>query len=511
MSEALLVRGRWIVTGAGADDPVLSDGALVVTDGVIAELGAWDALRARFPEAEVIGSGREALLPGLINAHHHTTGATYLQQGFPDLLLEPWIWTLSAGSAGDLRLASMLSAARQLRSGVTTVLDVHSGSGAAEVFAAKLREKLAGYETAGPRLVLAAGCSDQSRLVHGRGADEAFVAGLPAELRPLAEGLLPPPGTLDGDDYLGILEELIGAYRDHPRIDVWFGPPGPQWVSDPVWRRIAEAAERLDVGIQTHVEESIYEKLHGPRDYGKPTVFHLHELGLLSPRFSLAHGVWLSEPEIALLAETGAAVVHNPSSNLRLRAGIAPVNALLAAGVTTALGMDATTINDDEDMFAEMRLASRLQRTPSLDGPAPTPAQILGLATEGGAKLLRQEGRLGRLATGAAADIVLIDLDRVTWPWVSPRTDPRDLVLLRAQARDVTTVLVGGEVVLRDGRPTRFDLAEAGAELAERLDAAHFSPEIAAAVERLLPHLYAHYRDWEVPALEPYVAYNSKR
>ncbi len=236
MSEALLVRGRWIVTGAGQDDPVLSDGALVVTGGTIAELGAWEALRPRFPEAEVIGSGREALLPGLINAHHHTTGATYLQQGFPDLLLEPWIWTLSAGSAGDLRLASMLSAARQLRSGVTTVLDVHSGSDSAEVFAAKLREKLDGYETAGTRLVLAAGCSDQSRLVHGRGADEALVAGLPAELRPLAEGLLPPPGTLDGEVYVAIMEELIAAYR---------GPGGPNQTSIRGWPRLAAMSSSM--------------------------------------------------------------------------------------------------------------------------------------------------------------------------------------------------------------------------------------------------------------------------
>ena len=98
MSDSLLVRGRWIVTGAGKDDPVLDDGAVAVSDGTIAELGDWSELRARHPEAEVIGSERVAVLPGLINAHHHTVGATYLQQGFPDLLLEPWIWTLSATS-----------------------------------------------------------------------------------------------------------------------------------------------------------------------------------------------------------------------------------------------------------------------------------------------------------------------------------------------------------------------------------------------------------------------------
>ena len=172
--------------------------------------------------------------------------------------------------------------------------------------------------------------------------------------------------------------------------------------------------------------------------------------------------------------------------------------------------MDATTLGDDEDMFAEMRLAMRLSRTPQVDGPAPTPAQVFGLATAGGARLLRREDRLGRLAPGFAADLVLVDLQRTTWPWVAPEADPRDLILMRAQAGDVTTVLIDGEVVLEDGTPTRFDLEAAGKELADRLAAEAYPVEAAGLAADLLPQLRAWYGDWEVPPLEPYTRYNAK-
>lgn len=110
--------------------------------------------------------------------------------------------------------------------------------------------------------------------------------------------------------------------------------------------------------------------------------------------------MWVTEQDIEILAETGASISHNPSSNLRLRSGIAPLNQLLAGGVTMGLGMDGTTLNDDEDMFTEMRLAARLQRSPQIGQPAPSFKEIFQMATAGGAKLLRKEESLGKLAPG---------------------------------------------------------------------------------------------------------------
>lgn len=506
MSETKLVRGRWVVT----EEACLSDAALRIEDGRIAEVGAWSDLQGRYPAAPVLGSERFAVLPGLINAHHHSSGATVLQQGIADQPLEAWLLGLGLCRPLDAELATLLSAARLLRSGITSVVEVHSGRGTAEAYEERARRALAAYDKAGLRVAFAAGLTTQSFLVHGPGEDERFIAGLPAALRGFARSYLPPPGSLDEDDYFGVMEDLLHSYRAHPRIEVWYAPPGPPYVSDACLIRSAEAAERHDTSLQTHVAESLYEKLYGPRTYGGPVVFHLQTLGLLGPRASLAHGVWLSEPEIALLAESGAAVVLNPSSNLRLSAGIAPLNALLASGATVALGMDGTTLNDDEDFFTEMRLALRLNRAPGFEGGAPTPAQIFRLATAGGARLLRKEGRLGAIAPGRAADLVLLDLTRPTWPWVAPETNPRDLLLLRAGAGDVDSVLIGGELVLSQGRPTRFDLEEVGREAAARLRAAPYPAERARLLAELLPHLEAHYRAWPQPALSPYVIYNAR-
>ncbi len=506
----LLVRGRWVVTGAGPDDQCLSDAAVLVEGGRVAAIGPWITLRQRHPACEVLGSGDTVVLPGMINAHHHSSGVTALQQGIGDDLLEPWILAHARMRPSDAYLDTLLSAARLMATGVTAVVDVKSGGGRAEAYDRMVRDGLRAHDEAGLRVAYAAGISDQSFLVAGRGEDRKFLAALPEDVRRLAESLMPGPDRLTQDEYFSLMEAIWRDHREHPRIDLWFGPPGPQWVSDPFMQRIAERATALDIGIQTHVNESLYEKLHGPRFYGKATMLHLRDLGVLSPRFSIAHGVWLTEPEIAVMAETGVAVSHNPSSNLRLRAGIAPLNALRASGATVALGMDGTSLSDDEDMFAEMRLALRLARVPQLGASVPDPVEVLALATLGGAKLLRQEARLGRLAPGFAADLAVVDLARLSWPWVAPECDPLELVLMRARAGDVTTVLVDGEVIYRDRQPTGFDLAAAAEELAARLAHTAYSRQQAELVRRLTPHIEAYYRGWEVPEMAPYIRYNAR-
>lgn len=508
MSESTLVRGRWIISGAR--DEVLTDAAVLVEGGVIASVGDWASLRARHPHAVVVGSETAAVLPGLINAHHHTKGVSTIQHGLADMLLEPWILAHRRLRSGDAHLEALLSAAGQLRTGVTAVVNVLNAGGTAEQFEQTVRTTMRGYDISGMRAVTATGFTARSFLVCGAGEDERFVASLPEDLRPLARTLVPPNGWITEDEYFAVMHDIRDAYRGHARTDLWFGPPGPQWVSDAFMTRIAEHAELWDTGIQTHVDESIYEMIHGPRFYGRHTMLHLNALGVLGPRFSIAHGVWLTEEEIAVMAETGTSVSHNPSSNLRLRAGIAPFNALLEAGVNVAIGMDATTLDEDEDMFAEMRLGMRLHGTPVVGAPAPAAADVFECATSGGAKLLREERRLGRIAPGFAADLVVVNLDRITWPWTAPEADPREVVLYRARAGDVDTVLIDGEVVLRDGLPTRFDLLEAGRELAERLDSEQIPQRRIDAVTRLLPHLEAWYRDWQVPPLEPWIKYNSR-
>ena len=506
--KLLLVRGYWLFPGGQEPERVIRDGVLVIEAGVIQEVGDWTELRQRYPSAKVLGSEHHAILPGLINAHHHSGGATHIQHGVSDQLLEPWLLDLARRRWSDPFLVTQLAAARLLRTGVTSVVDVHSGGGTAEALTTDIEQRLKAYDKAGIRVAFATGMSKQSHIIWGD--DEAFIASLPAEVQALARRRLPGPDAATIDDYFDIFDNLWRTYKDHNRIDLWFAPPGPQWVSDEFMVRIAETANGYDTGIQTHLEESVYEKHHGPRVYGMPTINHLYQLGVLSPRMSFAHGVWLTEAEIELLAESGAAVSHNPSSNLRLRAGILPLNSMLASGTTTALGMDGMTINDNEDMWQEIRLALRLHRTPRLNSPAPTPADIFRMATHGGATLLRAADQRGALAPGHQADVVLLKLDRLMWPWVAPEVDPLSLVLYRASAGDVDAVLVGGEVVVENGQVTIIDELAVGQELAASLNKIDYPAEDAAMVEALMPHIIKYYEDWEFQTLDPYIVYNSR-
>jgi len=509
MTNATLVRGRWIIPGGEVPTKVLSDAAVAIEGDTILELDSWQRLLAKYPNAKVLGSDQHAVIPGLINTHHHSYGVPHSLHGIEDALLESWLLSGIAMRQQDPYLRTLFSAAYLLRSGVTTVLDVASISSPPEAVTANLKQRLQAYDEAGLRVVLAPGASYKSFLISGAGEDEAFLAVLPSDLRRRVRELIPLEETLTPANYIQMVENLIRDYWTHPRIDIWFGPPGPQWVSDELIVQIVEHAERLNTGIQTHALESFYEKLEGPRSYDKPTILHLHELGVLNERFSIAHGVWLTDKEIEVLAETGASVSHNPSSNLRLRAGIAPLNAMLKAGVTVGLGMDGTTINDDEDMFAEMRLALRLHRTPRLNAPAPTIKDIFRIATIGGARLLLHEQELGKIAPGYKADLVLVNLDRIVWPWMAPEAEPLHVVLMRARAADADTVLIDGEVVLHNGKPTRFDLLSLGQEIAEQFHAAPARDEYRALADELRPYLEGWYASWDVPIIKPYAAFNS--
>ncbi|MDG2481354.1 MAG: amidohydrolase family protein [Alphaproteobacteria bacterium] len=506
----MLVHGRWVIPDA--DGAVIDNGAVLVEGGRIAALGSFDELAAQHPEAGIFGGERYAVMPGLINAHHHSGAASHVQHGGPDMLLESWLKALWLMRPTPTRLDILLSATRLLQSGVTAVVDLYSPTGNQRAVAEDCASALAAYDEIGIRCGFAPGVKDQGFLGVGPGScDEDFLAALPDDLAARARAhSMVSDDHVTPEAYIELMEDLIGGWRDDERVDVWYGPAGPPWITDRFFEMIGEAAERHDVNIQTHVSESFYEKLQGPKFAGRAMLLHLHDIGLTSPRFSIAHGVWMNDAEIAVMAGTGTAVSHNPSSNLRLRAGIAPLNAFLEAGVTTAIGMDSTTINDDEDMFAEMRLALRLARTPSYHEPAPEPADILRCATQGGAKLMRKDGKLGRLAPGYAADLVLVDLTAASHPWIAPEVSGRDLVLYKAKGGDVSDVMVAGEWVLHDGKPTRFNLDEAVAELAGVMAAEAFPQEDHALAQELLPHIEAWYGAWDHGERQPHTAMNSR-
>ena len=501
-----IIRGAWLLSEGDA----VRDGAVVVEGERITEVGAWRELSARYPSARVYGSSSHIVIPGLINAHHHSGGFPQSLHGVEDDHLEPWLLSTMGMRPEKAYLGTALSAARLLQSGVTSVVDMTVVDGSVQEGRADTEERLRAYADAGIRAAVAPGVIHESFLVNGRGEDEAFLSSLQAGLRRRVEELLSPEAELSPDEYLRCIDECAAGLEAHSLQRVWFGPPGPQWSTADLLRRIHAEAERLDTRIQTHALESFYEKLEGLRSHGKGAVEYLHDLGLLSPRTTLAHGVWLTEEEIDLLVQAGTAVSHNPSSNLRLCAGTAPLNAMLGAGVSVALGLDANGINDDDDMFTEMRMALRLHRSPQLGEPAPTPAEVFRMATVGGARLFGLEEEIGRLAPGFRADITLLGAGRILGPWCDEEADPLYLLVSRAGARDVDTVFVNGEPVLRSGVPVGVDPEELSERLARKLRDEPSPRRLRGLIGELKPYLRSWYGEWEEPGLEPYGVFNSR-
>ena len=175
------------------------------------------------------------------------------------------------------------------------------------------------------------------------------------------------------------------------------------------------------------------------------------------------------EEDIADCARTGTRICHNCSSNLRLMSGPAPVNRFRAHGIPVALGIDEAGINDDRGMLQEMRLVLRAHRQPGIDAPSPGPAAVLRMAAEHGAATAPFAARIGALRPGMAADLLLLGWHAVTWPYQSPDLPPVDVLVQRARTGAVRLVMIGGEVVFREGRFTRLDRDAVLAEIAERM------------------------------------------
>jgi cytosine/adenosine deaminase-related metal-dependent hydrolase len=361
-----LVRGRYVIAGVDRGRPsVVEDGAVLQRDGVVVEVGPAAELTRRGPVDQTLGSPDHVVLPGFVNSHHHV-GLTPFQLGSPDLPLELWFASRLAARDVDPYLDTLYSAFDMLSAGVTTVQHLHGWRGAPASRVAGVAERiLKAYDDVGMRVSYSYALRDQNRLVYE--ADEDFCRRLPPalgeELREyLAAQSIPLP------DHLGLFADLwerVGRNTGE-RARVQLAPANLHWCSDEALRSLREYADKYDVGLHMHLVETAYQKEYARRRTGATALRHLEALGLLGPRMTLGHGVWLTEDDVDLAARTGTMVCHNASSNLRLRSGVAPLNRFQARGLRVGLGLDEAGINDDRDMFQEMRLVLRLHRVPGM-------------------------------------------------------------------------------------------------------------------------------------------------
>lgn len=496
-----IVRGRKVFTKVADRHTVeaVDDGAVLVENGTIRAIGPFEEIRAAHPTLPVHGTGREVVLPGFVNGHHHV-GLTPVQLGSPDMPLELWFITRMVCRAVNLYLDTLYSAFEMIGSGCTTVQHIHGWlPGKLDQVMGGANEVIRAYEEVGMRVSYSFAVRDQNRLVYQR--DEDFVASLPAELQPdMAAHFARFQMSLD--DNFTLFEELHRQHHNKERIGIQLAPANLHWCSDHALERLADTSDRYDAPMHMHLLETAYQKEYAKRRGGGTAVEYIDRFKMLGPRMTLGHGVWLNERDIERIAATGTNICHNCSSNFRLRSGIGPLNVWEKNGVNTAIGMDEAGINDDRDMLSELRLVLRAHRVPGADDSVPTMAQVLRMATSGGAATTAFRGHIGTLTEGAGADMVLIDFDTLAYPYLDPEMPVLDAVIQRAKTEAVTMTMCAGEVIYENGTFTKVDRDAALEELRQDLTRALTDEEVArrGLSKRLMPHVEKFYDNYFDPA-----------
>jgi len=499
-----------LTSTASPGGELIEDGAVAIADGRVVAVGSYPDVRKRYRSHQELGSSRHLVMPGLVNSHHHGWGLSPFQLGAPDGYLEPWMMDLMATRPVDPYLNALQAGMRLARSGVTTVQHAalpHDPGRAADETRAALRA----YDDLGLRVAYGVPVQDRNTFVYRD--DEDFLSSLPAELADSIRSAMAGVELPTVDDFRELVDELGLAYRDHPRVSLVLCPQGPEWCSDELLLELRALADEKGMFIHMHFLESPFQREFLRREKGQRATMWLDQIGFLGPDVSLSHAVWMDRQEIELCAKREVSLCHNPSSNLRLRVGIFPLMPMLAAGVNVALGMDGTTLNEDDDMLQEMRLAAKLHRLPTGLAPveAPSAQDLLRMSTLNGARAIGLQDEIGSLEPGKRADAVLVDYEAACGAYVHPDVNPLDVILQRARGTDVDHVIVEGEVIVSGGQPTRVDADQVAEDLARSATTA-LEPRTEAwikALRAVRPYVASFYSDWPEPNLDPIYKLNS--
>jgi cytosine/adenosine deaminase-related metal-dependent hydrolase len=383
------------------------------------------------------------VLPGFVNAHTHSyaTVSRHVATGLP---LEPWMmhaWANTIGRRKDeVHLAASVQALEALKTGTTCVLDHLGGS------VDTMSGALEAYDATGIRAFFAPMISDipLTRTV-GLGPRQ-----WPSDARHDAPELTPPGAV----ELMEATADLHRQRRHRPdRVRVMLGPSAPQRCSTTLLEACAEMSSELDLPVHTHLLESRAQAVMAPPDGAASWSEHLDRVGLLTHRLSVAHAVWATADDLARLAAAGATIVHNPQSNLQLGSGIGQLATWRRFGINVALGTDGANCGGSLDMVSSMRMAAILHRSGVADPPDwETPRSVLQMATSAGATALGLEG--GGLTPGSPADLCTFDLSGSAY---ASGEDPLAGLVLSSYDHRASTVLVAGEVVVRDGRVLTVD------------------------------------------------------
>ncbi len=415
-----------IVLTMDAEDRIIGDGAVGIIGDAIADIGPAD----RFFESEarkVIDAEGGIIMPGLINTHTHAAMTCF--RGLADDLdlmtwLNDYIFPAEARLDYDkVHAGSLLACAEMLLSGTTCFSDMYLFEDAVAEAAKK----------AGMRAVVGEVLYD-----------------------------FPSPNYGSIDRGFAYTQELIAKWQHDPLVKIAVEPHSPYLCAPELLARADEISGQYGLPLIMHVAETESEAAQVREKYGKTPVAHLAEIGMLSPRLVACHGVILSDEEIALLKSHDVKVSHNPESNMKLASGIAPVPALVSAGVCVGLGTDGCTSNNNLDMFAEMDMAAKVHKVNCLDPTVMDARTVLRMATLKGAEVLGLDKITGSLEPGKKADLIVIDTRK---PHLTPMYNVYSHLVYAAQGNDVRTAIINGEVVMADRKLLTLDVERVMADV----------------------------------------------
>ncbi len=407
-------------------DVFYPQGEIAIDNDRIVAVGPVGTVPVDFRPDEVFEHPDYVVLPGLINTHTHAA-MTLLRSYADDLPLMPWlndkVWPFEDKMKGtDIYWGTALALCEMIRSGTTTMLDMYAAMD--RVGDAVLK--------AGTRAVLSRGM-----IGSGPNGEKAF------------------------EENIELIKKYHGA--GNRRLTVMFGPHAPYTCSGEFLQKVKAEADRHGVGIHIHVAETRDELKMIQEQYGKTPVQWLNDLGIFGGHVVAAHCVHLTPEDIDILAEQHVCVAHNPESNMKLNSGTAPVPAMRAKGIVVGLGTDGASSNNNLDLFGEMRTAAFQQKL-VLNSTALPAYEVMEIATTGGARVLGLED-VGMLAPGFKADIIMVDMDQ---PHFYPRFSVPAHLVYCAHAGDVRTMIVNGQVIMREGKILTLDEKEVCRQVEER-------------------------------------------
>ena len=434
----LIVAGDYVVI-MDESGQVVKDGAVAVDGGRIVAVGPRTDIASKFRARRALDGAGKVVLPGLINGHTHAA-MTLLRGIADDIELIEWLQKyifpteVRFVDADFVRVGTELGCAEMIRGGTTTFVDMY-------YFPDSVAEAV---ESCGLRVLVAASVIDQKS-----------------------------PDAANGTESLAKAVDFARRWKGrNNRIIPIIGAHSVYTLKPDMLKRIRAGAEELGVPISIHVSESRFEIETTKQNYHTTPIHLLNDIGFLDGPTIAAHVVWPQDDEIPLLVQHEVGVIHNPSSNMKISSGIAPIAKMLAAGVRVGLGTDGPATNNDLDMWEEMRLAAFLQKVSTMD-PKVLPARmVLNMATRGGAEAIGLGEEIGALTVGRRADLIQVSLADVHFV---PMYDVISHLVYVADEQDVTSVVVDGRILMRDGKVLTVDeprVTREARSLAERIRAA---------------------------------------